>query len=269
MAARLQRDRELRVWHVGHEDGTQTFFLAALLDRAAARSGAAGLAVDLLATDVCVRLGRKGRALRLVVDGVPRARKRPLLLSDLGAVAQRDAAKEVAALEGSLPDPVHTRRYRAHLKKLADAGAVAVYLEGYLGLGHRCLAIRDHRWRLCDHENGGVLNPAVNDRTMRFCPGDVSRQHPSGGIDLAVCTHVLAHLRLYETHATREDPLPAAFTHLLAALRPGGILVLEEGCGNRTRWGERMARAFDDAVGVARARQVTVLVTRGWGLQAR
>ncbi len=95
-----RRRRPLRLWHVGHEDGSQTMLLAAIVDAAVAwlaarrsklRSRLERLDVELLATDFAVSLRRNTRTLRFDVEDVPRAEKSPLIIDEFGAAATRSA----------------------------------------------------------------------------------------------------------------------------------------------------------------------------------
>lgn len=282
------RVRSFRVWQPGHEDGSETFLLAAVIDEAIARlrldrPEMAGcldrIDVCIEATDPHVTLQRRGPHLRFgvrrAINAGPWAIKGPLTIGDFGAAARRLATSAVPRLETRLRATEDRARHRRLLKQLADAGKVGLLLERLLlrHHGRRTYRFADRRWRLEDRHNGGALNPNTRKRTIRFAADDIITKSARRRFDLVVCTNVLPHLPLYQPlyqpgGRAREDDLRRALRHIDRALGPGGTLIIDRGTASKSRWGQRFAATVSVALTELRARDVEVLITRSNGLHA-
>lgn len=278
------RVRTFRVWQPGHEDGSETFLLAAVIDEAIARlrldrPEMAGfldrIGVCIEATDPHVTLQRRGPHLRFAINDGPRATKGPLTIGDFGAAARRLATRTVPRLEAKLRATIDRARHRRLLKQLADAGKVGLLLERLLlrHRGRRIYRFTDQRWCLEDQHNGGALNPKTRKRTIRFAADDIITKVALRRFDLVVCTNVLPHLPLYQplyqrSEQAREEDLQGALRHIDRALGPGGTLIVDRGTASKSRWGRRFAATVGVALEELRVRDVDVLITRSNGLHA-
>jgi hypothetical protein len=259
LEARFQegsRDRTFRVWHAGHEDGSQTFFLAAAVDEAIARLRRTRpemrayldrLKVEIVATDLAQPLMRRGRAVEFGVADGPYTTKAPLVVEEIGVGEVGRASRAVQHLERKLVVAGGAQRDKV-LERLASSGKVGLLMRSMLdlapGVSHRVRSYGDplftyrlatKNWKVEDRENGGVLNTRVANRSIRFEFADLTKSRPGGKMDLVVCTNVLPYLELYDNvfRVERERgqdyhaPLRSALGNLTASVRRGGALLVD------------------------------------------
>lgn len=259
LEARFQegsRDRTFRVWHAGHEDGSQTLFLAAAVDEAIARLRRTRpemrayldkLKVEIVATDLAQPLMRRGRSVEFGVADGPYTSKAPLVVEEIGVGEVGRASRAVKHLERKLVVAGGEQRDKV-LERLASSGKVGLLMRSMLdldpGVSHR---VRTHgdplfnyrlatkTWKVEDRENGGVLNARVANRSIRFEFADLTKSRPKGKMDLVVCTNVLPYLDLYdgvfkvdrERGQDHNAPLRNALGNLTASMRRGGALLVD------------------------------------------
>jgi hypothetical protein len=257
-AGRGASDPTLRIWHVGYDDASQTFFLAAAVAEVVARLTRARpelrerlkqLRVEITATDFLQRPARRGRVFRFGGGERIRQAKSPLLLSEFGSAAEtRGTRRRIRVLERRLPAAPGEADAEA-MQQLARAGKVGQLLERFFTLSSRVELSRagqplskapptpppalllpahhlqDRRWRVEDRANGGLLNRAARGRRIRFVLSDVTRE-AAGRLDqdLVVCTNVLTYLGAY---GGSNSELPAALDRIEGALHPRGALLVD------------------------------------------
>jgi hypothetical protein len=258
LKARFQQDprqRTFRIWHAGSEEGSQTYLLAALVDTAVARLKRSNpemhafldrLKLEIVATDLSVKVKQRGRNVRFMVDEIPMHTKSGLVAEELGWSERRAARHEVRQLEKELAGSKGDQRAIV-LDKLADAGKVSLLMNRLFTLAPRVDAdplptpvfnykLRSRSWRVENDPAGqAVLNPDAKKRLIRFELSDLTKSRPRGKFDLAVCTNVLPWFghynrnEAYGHNAGRQDnKIQASLTNLSAGLRPGGTLLVDE-----------------------------------------
>lgn len=264
IAGRLEADEAptLRIWVIGYEDGSQVFLLGALIEDAIDRMRDRleqsaerltqrrlnNLRIEIVATDLGLRLNREGRVFRLAgfepgqsagpprqgSDEAPVHQVSNLTISELGPLAAQKAREDVAKLEDEIPD---LRRIpAAKVDELADAGKIGILMERLFRPG---LAVRydsgprfeyhlhSTRWRIDDAE--GLLNDGA-DWSMTFSLADVTKAEPPKNVDLVVVTNVLPWLKLYAQALDEqvvEQPFRRALERIRQSLRPGGWILVD------------------------------------------
>jgi hypothetical protein len=245
--------RAFRIWHAGSEEGSQTFMLAALVDGTVARLRRRRpemrgfldrLKVEIVATDLSIKLKQRGRTVRFMADGPPVHTKNGLVAEELGWSERRAARREVRKLEKELAVSGGAPR-AAVLQKLADAGKVGLLMNRLLTLAPRVdldqgqtpvfnYSVRRRGWRVENRPAGQpVLNPHATRRRIRFELSDLTRGRPRGKFDLTVCTNVLPWFGHYERNRSfglvhQDENIRRGLSNLSASLRPGGALLLDE-----------------------------------------